>query len=145
MTSQFELNPGADNGYNRGLKDRDLSRDYFCGVGSSDWRLFVAMEEIKKFWSELMEIPEARWIVAITGLVMGLAIGYYFVKQFRDMALGRVEDPASYITDFQKLRNEGKLDEEEYSRLAKAIPKQTLSETDSQSKPTDSAGHAEDR
>jgi len=102
------------------------------------------MEEFKKFWSETMEIPEARWIVAITGLVIGLAIAYYFVKLFRDMALGKVEDPTSYITEFQKLRNEGKLDNEEYSRLAKAIPKQTLPESGSQSKPAESTGRPDD-
>lgn len=103
------------------------------------------MEELKKFWSETMEIPEARWIVAITGLVIGLAVAFYFVKLFRDMALGNSEDPTSYITEFQKLRNEGKLDEEEYSRLAKAIPKQTLAELGDESKPDESTGRPDDR
>jgi hypothetical protein len=103
------------------------------------------MEELKKFWSETMEIPEARWIVAISGLVIGLAIAYYFVKLFRDMALGRVEDPTSYITEFQRLRNEGKLDDEEYSRLAKAIPKQLRTESDGQSKSAESTGSSDDR
>lgn len=92
------------------------------------------MEEISKFWSETMEIPGARWIVAIAGLLIGLFVAYYVVKLFRDMALGRVEDPTSYITDFQKLRDEGKLDQEEYSRLSKVIPKQTMPELGDQSK-----------
>jgi hypothetical protein len=81
------------------------------------------MEEIKTFWSETMQMSEARWIVAITGLVVCVAIAFYVVKLFRDMAMGKTVDPASYISDFQKLRDEGKLDEEEYARLAKAIPK----------------------
>lgn len=82
------------------------------------------MESLKKYWSDLMEIPEARWIVLITGLVVCVCVGYYIVKLFRDMALGGNSDPTSYITDFQKLRDEGKLDDEEYARLKQSIPKQ---------------------
>jgi hypothetical protein len=45
------------------------------------------------------------------------------VKMFRDMAMGKTADHASYISDFQKLRAEGKLNDTEYSMLAKSIPK----------------------
>jgi hypothetical protein len=92
------------------------------------------MEELKKFWSETMEIPEARWIVALAGLVICAATAYYVVKLFRDMAIGHREDPASYITEFQRLRDEGKLDDEEYSRLAKSIPKPQTPKLGNQSK-----------
>ncbi len=81
------------------------------------------MEALKKFWSETMEIPEARWIVALSGLVICLAVAFYVVKLFRDMATGKTSEPANYISEFQKLRDEGKLDEEEFSRLATSIPK----------------------
>ena len=84
------------------------------------------MDAIKKFWSETMEIPEARWIVAVSGLVVCVAVAYYVVKLFRDMATGKSSEPADYISEFQKLRDEGKLDEEEFSRLAKSIPKAIL-------------------
>ena len=70
-----------------------------------------------------MEIREARWIVALSGLVICVAIAYYVVKLFRDMATGKSLEPANYISEFQRLRDEGKLDEEEFSRLAKSIPK----------------------
>ena len=82
------------------------------------------MESLKNYWSELMEIREARWLVALTGLIICICVAYYIVKLFRDMALGSGSDPTSYITDFQKLRDEGKLDDEEYARLQQAIPKQ---------------------
>ena len=81
------------------------------------------MESIKKFWSETMEIPEARWIVILSGLVICFAVAFFVVKMFRDMATGKTVEPSSYISDFQRLRDEGKLDDEEYSRLAKSIPK----------------------
>ena len=95
------------------------------------------MEEIKKFWVETMEIPEARWIVAVSGLVICVAVAFYVVKLFRDMALGGREDSASYITDFQRLRDEGKLDDEEYSRLTKAIPKDVTTKLGNQQKGSD--------
>ena len=67
-------------------------------------------------------MSEARWIVAIAGLVVCVATAYYIAKLFRDMALGKTESPSSYISDFQRLREEGKLDDEEYEQLTKAIP-----------------------
>ena len=84
----------------------------------------LLMEAIEKFWSETMEIPEARWIIAIAGLVIVSIIAYYIVKLFRDMALGAAREPVSYISDFQRLRDEGKVDDEEYARLTEAIPKE---------------------
>lgn len=82
------------------------------------------MESLKNYWSELMEIPEAKWVVLVTGLAICICAGFYVVKLFRDMAMGNRSDPTSYITDFQKLRDEGKLNDEEYSRLKQSIPKQ---------------------
>ncbi len=81
------------------------------------------MEELKRFWTETMEIREARWIVIISGLVICVSIAYYVVKLFRDMATGKSMESANYISEFQRLRDQGKLDDEEFSRLAKSIPK----------------------
>ena len=86
--------------------------------------IVLKMESFQQYWAEVMEIREVRWIVMIAGLVVCVCVAFYFAKLFRDMALGKSEDPTSFITEFQKLREEGKLDEEEYSRLQKAIPKQ---------------------
>ena len=90
------------------------------------------MEAIKQFWSESLEIPEVRWIVALAGLVICLFVAYYFLRLFRDMALGKTEDPTSYISEFQRLRDEGKVDDEEYGRLAQAIPKSEVTESEGQ-------------
>ena len=70
----------------------------------------------------------------MSGLVVCVAVAFYVVKLFRDMALGGREDPASYITEFQRLRDEGKLDDEEYSRLTKAIPKDVVTKLGNQQK-----------
>ena len=87
------------------------------------------MDEIKKFWSETMEMTEARWIVAIAGLVICVATAFYVVKFLRDMALGKVENSASYMGNFQRLREEGKLDDDEFAKLAQVLPKETSPET----------------
>lgn len=81
------------------------------------------METINQFWSDTLEIPGARWILVFSGLLICVVIAVYVVKIFRDMALGKANDPVSHISDFQKLRDEGMVDEEEYTRLAKSIPR----------------------
>jgi len=71
---------------------------------------------LKQYWTEVLEIPGAPLILWITALIIGIWVAYYFGKLFRDMALGGSSDPTSYISDFERLREEGKLDDEEYSR-----------------------------
>ena len=82
------------------------------------------METLQQYWEEVMQIREVRWIVIIAGLVACLSVAFYFAKLFRDMALGKSEDPTSFITEFQRLREEGKLNDEEYAKLKQVIPKQ---------------------
>lgn len=81
---------------------------------------------IREFWDQAMEIREARWILTATGFLVVILVGFYLFKLVRDMALGstshRVVDSAEFLTDFQKLRDEGKLNEEEYARLKQSIP-----------------------
>ena len=95
------------------------------------------MKSLKSYWSELMEIPEAKWVVLVAGLAICICAGFYVVKLFRDMAMGSRSDPTSYITDFQKLRDEGKLNDEEYSRLKQSIPKQLPQELVGKGKETE--------
>jgi hypothetical protein len=69
-----------------------------------------------------MEIPGARWIIAGFGLLTCVLIAVYVVKGFRDMALGHDQDSTSYLEEFQRLRDEGKLNKDEYDRLKKNLP-----------------------
>ena len=85
------------------------------------------MNAIKKLWTETMQIPEARWIAILAGLVILMAIAYYVLKLLREMAIGGESPPTDFIGEFQKLRDEGKLDDDEFSRLAHSIPKDPVS------------------
>jgi len=85
------------------------------------------MDVIKKLWTETMQIPEARWIAIVAGLVILVAIAYYVLKSLREMAIGGESPPTDFIGGFQKLRDEGKLDDDEFSRLAHSIPKDSSS------------------
>ncbi len=80
-----------------------------------------------------MEIPGARWIVAGFGLITCILIAVYVVKAFRDMALGNSKPTTSYLDEFQRLRDEGKLDNDEYERLKKSIPKTLIPDIESKS------------
>lgn len=70
-----------------------------------------------------MQIPEARWIVWGTLLLFVVMIGIYVSFFFRDLAIGGDnEDTAHLLSDFRKMREDGQLDETEYSRLKSKIP-----------------------
>ena len=81
-----------------------------------------------------MEIPEARWIIWLTLLVILILVGTYVAMYFRGQAMGIVKEKSDYLSDFRKLKDEGKLDEEEFGRLKQAIPKPSLLDDEDQVK-----------
>lgn len=81
-----------------------------------------------------MEIPEARWIIWLTLLVIFVLVGTYVAMYFRGQAKGIIKEQADYLSDFQKLKDEGKLDDEEFGRLKQAIPRPPLLEDEDQVK-----------
>ena len=68
-----------------------------------------------------MEIAEARWIVWFTVLLVAIITATYFAKMFRDMAVGQNVATEDLLSDFDRLRNEGKLNEEEFKKLKSTI------------------------
>lgn len=104
------------------------------------------MDAIKKLWTETMQIPEARWIAIVAGLVILVAIAYFVLKSLREMAIGGEASPTDFISDFQKLRDEGKLDDDEFSRLAHSIPKDSVSsKTEIKTEPETELGGKEEQ
>ena len=71
-----------------------------------------------------MEIPEARWIVWGTILVVLVLIAFYVAKKFRDMAVGGDAGSAEFLPDIDKMRLEGKLDDAEYQKLKSSMAEQ---------------------
>ena len=82
------------------------------------------MESIKSTWTQLMEIPEARWIVWGTALVVMMLVGFYVAKKFRDMALGSGSGSTEFLPDIDKMRLEGKLDDSEYQQVKSSLAKE---------------------
>jgi len=80
------------------------------------------MDQIKKIWAGASDIPGANWIIGIAGLIISILVAYYFVKLFRDMAMGggTPEEPTDILNEFRRLRDQGTLDDEEFERLANA-------------------------
>ena len=82
-----------------------------------------------------MQIQEARWLAAAAGLLVVLLVGFYLFKMVRDMALGNTSfgsaESTDFLTEFQKLRDEGKVDDEEYKRLKQSIPNVRSGDKDS--------------
>ena len=92
------------------------------------------IESVREFWDRAMAINEARWVITIAGFVVSILIALYFVKLVRDLALGHggsgLADSSAHLTNFQKLRDEGKLNEDEFKRLKESIPSADSDHTD---------------
>ena len=74
-----------------------------------------------------MEIPGAGWIIGIAGLIILLCVAYYCLNLLRNMATGQTADGISdHLADFRRLRDEGKLGEDEYERVTNSIPGQEI-------------------
>lgn len=93
------------------------------------------MQSLNKFWQEMMQIPEARWIVLGTLLLFVLMIAIYVSFLFRDMALGKSDEGSTEIlSDFRRMRDDGYLEEEEYTKLKSQMPEFKQAESQVQDK-----------
>ena len=81
-------------------------------------------ESLKKFWNDTLEIPEARWMVWGSILLVLTLFAVYFAKMFRDMAVGSGGSSSEILPDLDKLHTEGKLDETEYKKLRSTLAEQ---------------------
>ena len=75
-----------------------------------------------------MQIPEARWIVVGTILLFVVSIAIYIAFFFRNLALGsgETEEASDLLSDFRQMRNDGQLNELEFSRLKEVMPETGL-------------------
>ncbi len=80
------------------------------------------LESLSEFWNETMQIDEARWVVWLTLLLILVLIAIYVALYFRNLALGINDGSSEDLSMFRKLKDEGKLDEQEFSDLKAAIP-----------------------
>ena len=103
------------------------------------------MQSIREFWDQAMAIREARWVITAAGLLVLLLVGFYVFKLVRDMALGNSSfgsaESADFLNEFQKLRDEGKVNDEEYNRLKQSIP--NVHSEDKDSTPTEGSANDE--
>ena len=81
------------------------------------------MESLRHYWNDVMEIPGAAWIIWISLLVGFVLVAVYCLQLIRGLATGQVAEPMDHLSQFRDLKDKGKLDEEEYSRLVNALPK----------------------
>ena len=68
-----------------------------------------------------MEIPEARWIVWITVLATAIVVAIYVAVYFRNLAFGKSESASDHLSEFRRLKEEGKLGDKEYAQLKSTI------------------------
>ncbi len=97
------------------------SRDYIDVRHDDDSR--TVMRSVSDFWTEMQEIPEARWIFFGTLLVFAILVAIYVSFYFRNLAIGESDNSdADMLSSFRELRDGGQLAEFEYSKLKRVIP-----------------------
>ncbi|MEL7499907.1 MAG: hypothetical protein AAFN77_20050 [Planctomycetota bacterium] len=73
-------------------------------------------------WQKIESIEYANVILFFAILAVLIAISFYVVNWLRGMAYDDHEEPETLLTDFQQLKQEGKLSEDEFERVkTKAI------------------------
>lgn len=77
---------------------------------------------VNQFRELISTTAYAELLVGLTLLVILVAIAFYFISWFKELAVGG-EKQGSLLNEFQELRNEGKLSKNEYEN----VKRQTLS------------------
>ena len=93
---------------------------------------------MQEFWNDVMEIPSARWVIWIAVLVIAVLVAIYVAKIFRDMAFGRESNESSnFISEFERLKNEGKLEDHEFAKVKSKISADLVSDPEQQENDND--------
>ena len=75
-------------------------------------------------FKEIWEIPEARWIIWITLLAAVVLIGVYVAVYFRNLAFGKSDSGSDDLSQFRRLKEEGKLGDKEFAQLKSTLKDQ---------------------
>ena len=81
-------------------------------------------KSISDRWSQIMEIPEARWVVWISLLATAIIIAIYVAAYFRNLAFGKSDNASDHLSEFRRLKEEGKLGDKEFAQLKSTIKDQ---------------------
>jgi len=98
------------------------------------------MQSLKDWWSGVLDIEGATWIIYPSILIVLVLIAYYVVQAFRNLAIGGTPASDDHLGTFRKMRDEGMIAPEEYKKVAGLVP---LPEIDSKkSEPAESGTDA---
>lgn len=89
------------------------------------------MQGLKDWWNGVLAIEGAEWIIYPSVLIVLVLFAYYVVQAFRNMAIGGSAASDDHLGTFRKMRDEGMIAPEEYTKVAGLVP---LPETDSAAK-----------
>ncbi len=80
------------------------------------------MQSLLDWWSSVLRIPGATWIVYPSLLIVLILVAYYVLQAIRKLAIGGSLATDDHLGTFRKMRDEGVLDSEEYKKLAELVP-----------------------
>lgn len=81
-----------------------------------------------KYWVDIFQMQETRFVVLVTLLGIIVCIGIYLVKLFRDLAIGGGDNGSEeLLTRIRDLKESGLVDDKEYRRLNQSLHRQAAS------------------
>lgn len=76
---------------------------------------------MQDWWSNVMTIPGARWIIYPAALIVLILTAYYVLQLVRNLALGGSTSD-DHLGSFRKMRDSGMIAPEEYKKVAGLVP-----------------------
>ncbi len=86
------------------------------------------IDSIREFWTDVWEIDAARWLIYAAVTTALILVGVYVGKLFRNMAIGVESDSIDYMAGFEKMKDDGKLDEREFDQLRTTLSNRVLTD-----------------
>jgi hypothetical protein len=80
------------------------------------------MDSLQEWWLSVMDVPGARWIIWGSLLAALVLTAFYVVQYVRNLAIGGSSSSHDYLGEFRKMRDEGKLADSEFKKLAGLVP-----------------------
>lgn len=73
--------------------------------------------------TEILQIPEAVFVIKLFVVACIIILAVYLLLKLRDFAAGKMPRNGEYLTEFEKMRDEGLIDDKELSQVKSAVGK----------------------
>jgi uncharacterized membrane protein len=77
---------------------------------------------------EFLQTPFARFVIDTAILLVLVAVGYYFVRRFRDRISEHRQTASDWLTNFREMHHEGDITDAEFRTIKTVLGEQIQTE-----------------